>query len=373
MQTQDDTPRFLLIVRERLRPGSEDAYNQTELRLAAVSAALGCPHPYLALASTASPNEVWWLNAFVSQEEKDGLDAAYARNEALMAEMRPLGKRKEDFREAITSSWTAYRPDLSGDAGLRIAGARFFVIDTKHDPGANTGAVYESAAGERFLIAATHDPAAAENLASRSGPGAIVLAVQPQWSFPARAWIDADFEFWASNPTAREPGFRAWLGAAIRRASEEDAGAIRMAHLDSIHTIGPLFYPPDIVEAWSEGLTAEVYVKAMREGEAFFIATGLLDGQEVVLGFATYRVDDAEDGASVYVRGRAARMGVGTALLRTAEQHARLSGARSIQIQASRAGVEFYKANGFEELGVSEAVLMSGKSMPCVLMRKRLR
>jgi hypothetical protein len=34
--------------------------------------------------------------------------------------------------------------------------------------------------------------------------------------------------------------------------------------------------------------------------------------------------------------------------------------------------VEFYKANGFEELERGEAVLMSGKSMPCVLMRKQL-
>ena len=251
--------------------------------------------------------------------------------------------------------------------------ARDSSSSTQHDTGADTGTVYESAAGERIVIAATHDRAAAENLASRSGPGALVLAVQPQWSFPAKAWIDADFEFWASNPAAREPGFHAWPGAAIRLASEEDAAAIRVAHLDSIHSLGPRFYPPDIVEAWSEGLAAEVYVQAMRGGEVFFVATGLLDGQEVVLGFATHRVDDAEDGASVYVRGRAARMGVGTALLRTAEQHARLSGARSIQIQASRAGVEFYKANGFEELGISEAVLMSGKSMPCVLMRKRLR
>ena len=195
----------------------------------------------------------------------------------------------------------------------------------------------------------------------------------PSGAFPQGRWIDADFEFWESNPAAREPGIGAWLGAEIRRASEEDSAAILVAHLDSIHSLGPRFYPPDIVEAWSDGLAAEVYAKAMRGGEAFFVATGLLDGQEVVLGFATHRVDDAEDGASVYVRGRASRMGVGTALLRTAEQHARLSGATSIQIQASRAGVEFYKANGFEELGISEAVLMSGKSMPCVLMRKRLR
>jgi putative acetyltransferase len=161
-------------------------------------------------------------------------------------------------------------------------------------------------------------------------------------------------------------------GIETRRATEEDAAAIAVAHIDSIRALGPQFYPPDVVEAWSEGLTPEIYVKAMRGGEAFFIATGRLDGAHVVLGFATHRVDDEQDGASVYVRGRAARLGIGTALLRLAEQHARAHGATSIQIQGSLAGVTFYKANGFEELGRSEAVLMSGKSMACVLMRKQL-
>ena len=70
---------------------------------------------------------------------------------------------------------------------------------------------------------------------------------------------------------------------------------------------------------------------------------------------------------------RAARQGIGTALLRLAEEHARAHKATSVQIQASLAGVEFYKANGFEELERGEAVLMSGKSMPCVLMRKQLQ
>ncbi len=55
-----------------------------------------------------------------------------------------------------------------------------------------------------------------------------------------------------------------------------------------------------------------------------------------------------------------------------AEEHARAHKATSLQIQASLAGVEFYKANGFEELQRGEAVLMSGKSMPCVVMRKQL-
>lgn len=157
-----------------------------------------------------------------------------------------------------------------------------------------------------------------------------------------------------------------------RRAHPDDAEAIALAHLDSIRSLGPAYYPADVIEAWSAGVTPEIYVNAMDEGEAFFIATALIDGERVVLGFATHRVDDAQDGASVYVRGSAARRGIGTALLRLAEEHARTHGARTIQIQASLAGVEFYKANGFEELGRGQALLMSGRSMPCVFMRKLL-
>jgi putative acetyltransferase len=157
-----------------------------------------------------------------------------------------------------------------------------------------------------------------------------------------------------------------------RRAGAADAEAIALAHADSIRTIGPDFYSQEVVAAWGSGLTPDLYISAMDAGEAFFIAIGELDGKSVVLGFATHRVDDDQDGASVYVRGRAVRRGIGTALLRLAEDHARTHGAKSIQIQASLAGVDFYKANGFEELGRGEARLLSGRMMPCVFMRKDL-
>jgi GNAT superfamily N-acetyltransferase len=157
-----------------------------------------------------------------------------------------------------------------------------------------------------------------------------------------------------------------------RRATPADAAAIAVAHLDSIRSIGSAYYPPDIVEEWGAGLTPDIYVKAMEAGEVFFIATGNVDGQPAVLGFSSHRVDDQQDGASVYVRGGAGRRGIGTALFRLAEEHARAHGATAIQIQASLAGVEFYKACGFEEIGRGEARLMSGQSMPCVFMRKRL-
>jgi GNAT superfamily N-acetyltransferase len=158
----------------------------------------------------------------------------------------------------------------------------------------------------------------------------------------------------------------------IRRADPEDAWAIALAHIDSIRSIGPQYYAAEIVAAWGAGLTSDIYVNAMKGGEAFFVAVGDLDGNRAVLGFSTHRVDDAQDGVSVYVRGSSARRGIGSALLRQAEAHALAHGATSIQIQASLAGVEFYKSNGFEELGRGEAVLMSGRSMPCVFMRKRL-
>lgn len=157
-----------------------------------------------------------------------------------------------------------------------------------------------------------------------------------------------------------------------RRANRADAEAILAAHLDSIHSIGPHFYSPDIVELWGAGLTADVYVKAMEGGEVFFIAIGPIEGQSAVLGFASHRVEDEQDGVSVYVRGRAARCGIGTKLLGLAEDHARAHGAGSINIQASLAGVAFYRANGFEEIQRGEALLTTGRSMPCVFMRKRL-
>jgi hypothetical protein len=64
-----------------------------------------------------------------------------------------------------------------------------------------------------------------------------------------------------------------------RCANPEDAEAIASAHLDSIRSIGPTFYPPEVVREWASGITPDLYVKAMEGGEAFFIATGHIDGQ----------------------------------------------------------------------------------------------
>jgi hypothetical protein len=59
-------------------------------------------------------------------------------------------------------------------------------------------------------------------------------------------------------------------------------------------------------------------------------------------------------------------------LFRAVEAAALAAGATSSHIDASLAAVEFYKANGFEEVGRGEHRLSSGGSMPFVFMRKRL-
>ena len=162
------------------------------------------------------------------------------------------------------------------------------------------------------------------------------------------------------------------LAFETRRAIPADADAIALAHQDSIREIGPRFYPPPVVADWGEDLTRDLYVNAMADGEVFFVATGEIDGAPAVLGFATHRIDGTQHGTSVYVRGVAARHGIGTALLRLAEADAIASGATSLHIEASLAGVEFYKANGYEGVAAGETRLRTGRPIACVFMRKNL-
>jgi GNAT superfamily N-acetyltransferase len=160
----------------------------------------------------------------------------------------------------------------------------------------------------------------------------------------------------------------------IRQAERADGDAIAEAHRDSIRSLGPAFYSADDVNAWQEGLTGDIYLRAMEAGEVFFIATGMVDGTARVLGFASdYPIEGTIHGTSVYVRGAAARRGIGRALLERAEAHAAARGATGIQIEASLAGVEFYTACGYAEVGRGTARLRSGRALACVLMRKTIR
>jgi hypothetical protein len=57
----------------------------------------------------------------------------------------------------------------------------------------------------------------------------------------------------------------------IRQAERSDVEAIADAHRDSIRSLGIEFYAQTDVDAWQDGLTGDVYVKAMEAGEIFFV------------------------------------------------------------------------------------------------------
>ena len=161
-------------------------------------------------------------------------------------------------------------------------------------------------------------------------------------------------------------------GLDTRRALRSDAAAMAAAHRDSIESLGPAFYPPAAIDTWLAAVSPALYLDAMDRGEIFFIATDIVGGQDVVLGFSSeYRSEGSTHGISVYVRGSAARHGLGSALLRLAEAHAVEQGATCIQIDASLSGVDFYKTHGYRELRRSEVCWATGGAVACVVMCKQ--
>ena len=82
-------PCLLQIHREVLNAGAEAAYDAIETDTARLCAALGCPHPYLALATVTGSPEVWFLNGFDSPAQQQHVVEAYAQ------ERSPDGRASE--------------------------------------------------------------------------------------------------------------------------------------------------------------------------------------------------------------------------------------------------------------------------------------
>src|SRR2546422_8471837 len=97
----------------------------------------------------------------------------------------------------------------------------------------------------------------------------------------------------------------------VRLAKLTDVEAIAAAHLDSIRSIGALYYTPAIVSDWGARVKGDLYVNAMARGEVFYIAVGELGDKAEVLGFSSHRKHGREHRTAVYVRGKAARLGIG--------------------------------------------------------------
>jgi putative acetyltransferase len=162
-------------------------------------------------------------------------------------------------------------------------------------------------------------------------------------------------------------------GIMIRHAGPADGDAIADAHVDSVWSLGAEAYPADIVAEWGAPRTGDRYRDAMTRGVIFFLAVASSSPEEDrVLGFSSYAPEGDMHRTAVYVRGSAARQGVGRALFGPAEQAAREAGAPMLMIEAALGAVPFWKAIGFEVVGPRDHLTRGGLRMPCVLMHKHL-
>ncbi|WP_176728071.1 GNAT family N-acetyltransferase [Rhizobium sp. YK2] len=130
----------------------------------------------------------------------------------------------------------------------------------------------------------------------------------------------------------------------VRFGSVNDADAICRIHRRSILELGRSSYGPEQCDSWATGLLPQNYRDAMvLKGETFLVA----ETNGSVVGFCSFKGDEI---VGLYVDPQNGRQGVGTSLLRVAEEQILAFGNRSIILNAALSALDFYLAHGFREL-----------------------
>lgn len=199
---------ILLIHRDTLKPDCEAAFRAIEEDAARFCAELNCTHSHLAMeaigslevkgrgAGTPGVQEVWWLNQFASEADKQRVADGFASNQPLMEALAGIRERRQDVIASEEEVFVEHRLHLSRGAPWSIAGARFFVAEVTNGEPSTEGAVFETADGTRYVFNATRTLEEAKAVASTAGDRATIFAVRPYWGMPAKEWIAADPEFW---------------------------------------------------------------------------------------------------------------------------------------------------------------------------------
>ena len=92
----------------------------------------------------------------------------------------------------------------------------------------------------------------------------------------------------------------------VRRAQRNDADGLASAVRDALQSLFAESYPPDLLDAWTQTVTAESFRTAMDVGESYFVAIPQPHSR-VILGLSSVRVVREAFAIPVYVRPTAAR------------------------------------------------------------------
>lgn len=190
---------ILQIYREHIKTGCEADYASLEQDTARIAMTLRCPNPYLAAESLTGPKAVWWFNAYESAEAQNRVARDYMKNAPLMDQLQRNSARKAPWTYDASDIFAYLRPQLSKGGAWQPGEGRYLSITEGKGADHAFGTVFETAEGARFVVAAF----ATRAEANVHSPRAHLLAVRPEWSVPARHWIDADPQFWAVQRPSR--------------------------------------------------------------------------------------------------------------------------------------------------------------------------
>jgi hypothetical protein len=198
---QAAAPRFLYVYRDSLKQGVDSAYRVIENDGAQICADRRCPNPYLGLESLTGPHEAWWLNTFATPADTARVAKVYATDRGLAAALGGIAQRKTELIGTPTQGFAIYHPELSRGPTWSVANAQFIVVTITRDLRPANGSAWMTGDSTLYVLRPVRTEREARALAREAG--ARVLAIRPNWSMPAAAWMTADPTFWSAAPVAK--------------------------------------------------------------------------------------------------------------------------------------------------------------------------
>ncbi|WP_274584906.1 GNAT family N-acetyltransferase [Neisseria leonii] len=154
----------------------------------------------------------------------------------------------------------------------------------------------------------------------------------------------------------------------LRRATADDCEHIYNAHEYAVQYTCRRSYDEAVLAAWRALLSPESYLDTIADPHR---ELWVVEYKGHIQGFFQLDLKEAQLDA-LYVHPFVHNHGLGTALLRRAEELAAKADLSFIKLYASTNSIGFYKLNGYESLGAAELPLNREVSVDCELMRKYL-
>jgi hypothetical protein len=258
-QTQNPPPgppKVLVIAREVVKLGQGPAHEKWEAGWPQAFAKANWPVHYLAASSMSGETRVLFLAGYDSEEAWEKDTQATRKNTALTAQLDALSLKDADFLKESRTAVFTYMPDISYNADVQIGTMRYFrVVDIQVKPGHNDHFVEV-----RKLVRAAHEKAALKdhfavyhlsqggstglyliflpmkslaeddqfdamhgadykaalgedgqkkvtdfNMQGAEAIESQVFEFSPKMSYPAKAWVESDPDFWTPKAAAEAP------------------------------------------------------------------------------------------------------------------------------------------------------------------------